>query len=391
MKAVFIHDFPIHANGEEVYPDEEMVASLKERYLSHIKQLVIICRKAGPGQQKYDELKHHHADDVIFNPIENYSSLKALKNRGQSISKMEPVIEQADLIILRLPSILGIDAYRFVRKFKKPYIVEVVGNGYDTLYYRGGALGKIIAPYYHWKVKKTVKHAGSVIYVTERYLQNVYPNHNKRSSISNVTIGVEPAPLTEDHPRRSQLKDYPLIRVGFMGAMNVSYKNFYNGLKFLQMYAEKHGKQFELSIAGGGENSRVEKLYRENPSVKLVKEGELKSRSAVNNWFKTLDLFIHPSLTEGLPRVVLEAMNNQIPVIATNAGGTPEIIEERFTFTPVEYTSFEKALTNILNENQREIITSNAATLGKFDRLKLQQKRDDAIYNFIQNEIIGNR
>ena len=391
MKVVFIHDFPIHANDEDVYPDEEMVANLKERYLSHIKQLDIICRKAESGQQKYNESKPHQEEDVIFNPIENYSSLKALKNRGQSISKMEPIIEQSDFIILRLPSILGIDAYRFVRKFRKPYIVEVVGNGYDTLYYRGGALGKIIAPYYHWKVKKVVKHAKSVIYVTDRYLQNVYPNYNKRSSISNVTIEVESAPVTEDHLRRAQLKDYPLIRVGFMGAMNVSYKNFYNGLKFLQMYAEKNGKEFELSISGGGENSRIEKLSRGNPSVKLIKEGELKSRSAVNNWFKTLDLFIHPSLTEGLPRVVLEAMNNQIPVIASNAGGTPEIIEERFIFAPVEYTSFEKALTNILNENQREIITSNTAKLEKFDRLKLQQKRDDAIYTFIQNEIIGNR
>lgn len=391
MKGVFIHDFPIHANGEAVYPDEEMVANLKERYLSHIKQLDIICRKEGPDEQKNYELKPYQAEDVIFNPIENYSSLKALKNRGQSISKMEPIIEQSDFIILRLPSILGIDAYRFVRKFRKPYIVEVVGNGHDTLYYRGGALGKIIAPYYHWKVKKAVKHAESVIYVTERYLQNLYPNPNKQSSISNVTIGVDTVPVTDDHSRRVKLKDYPLIRVGFMGAMNVSYKNFYNGLKFLQRYAKKHGKQFELSIAGGGENSRIEKLSRQDSSVKLIKEGELTSRSAVNNWFKTLDLFIHPSMTEGLPRVVLEAMNNQVPVIATNVGGTPEIIEERFIFSPVDYKSFEKALINILNEDQQEIISSYAATLSKFDRLKLQQKRDDAIYTFIQNEIIGNR
>ncbi len=389
MKVTFIHDFPIHANGEAVYPEEEMVASLKERYLSHIRQLDIICRKEGADLQKNHGLKAHHEDDIIFNPIENYSSLRALKNRGSSLRKMEPVIEQSDFIILRLPSILGVDAYRYVRKFRKPYIVEVVGNGYDTLYYRGGALGKIIAPYYHRKVRNVVKNAGSVIYVTEQYLQDIYPNDNNQSSISNVTMEVDSTQVTEEKQRRVQLKDYPLIRVGFMGAMNVSYKNFYNGLKFLQTYAKKYGKQFELSIAGGGEHSRIEKLYRNNPSVKLIKEGELKSRSEVNDWFKTLDLFIHPSLTEGLPRVVLEAMNNQIPVIASNAGGTPEIIEERFIFAPVEYTSFERALTNILNENQKAIISSNSAALGKYDRLKLQQKRDDAIYNFIQNEIIG--
>lgn len=391
MKAVFIHDFPIHANGEEVYPDEGLVESMQERYLSHIKKLDIICRKTGDDQQNYNELEPYHAGNIIFNPVENYSSLRGLKNRRQSVSKMEPIIKQADFIILRLPSILGLDAYRFVRKFKKPYIAEIVCNGYDTLYYRGGALGKVIAPYYHWRSKNVIGQAGLAIYVTEQYLQNLYPNHNKRSCISNVTIGVEPKTVTDNHLVQAKLKDYPLIRVGFMGSMNVTYKNFYNGLKFLQMYAEKYGKQFELTIAGGGENIRVEELAREVPSVKLIKEGELKSRTEVNNWFKTLDLFIHPSKTEGLPRVVLEAMNNQIPVIATNVGGTPEILDKRFTFTPVEYTSFEKALTSILNENQNEIITANAAMLVKFDRLKLQQKRDDAIYNFIQNEIIGNR
>src|SRR5699024_4517368 len=120
--------------------------------------------------------------------------------------------------------------------------------------------------------------AESVIYVTEQYLQNLYPNSNKQSFISNVTIGVGTEPVPDDYITRTRLKDYPLIRVGFMGAMNVTYKNFYNGLKFLQQYAETHGTQFELSIAGGGENRRIEKLSRENPSVKLIKEGELKTR-----------------------------------------------------------------------------------------------------------------
>ncbi len=39
------------------------------------------------------------------------------------------------------------------------------------------------------------------------------------------------------------------------------------------------------------------------------------------------DMLINPSLSEGLPNIVLEAMALRIPVIATAVGGVPELIE----------------------------------------------------------------
>jgi len=45
-------------------------------------------------------------------------------------------------------------------------------------------------------------------------------------------------------------------------------------------------------------------------------------------YIKTAGMLINPSLSEGLPNIVLEAMAFKIPVIATAVGGVPELIED---------------------------------------------------------------
>jgi len=51
-------------------------------------------------------------------------------------------------------------------------------------------------------------------------------------------------------------------------------------------------------------------------------------RADVPDIMRALDLLVVPSLTEGLPRVILEASAVGLPVIATNVGGVPEVIED---------------------------------------------------------------
>jgi glycosyltransferase involved in cell wall biosynthesis len=51
-------------------------------------------------------------------------------------------------------------------------------------------------------------------------------------------------------------------------------------------------------------------------------------RSDLDRFMPFFDLVVLPSYTEGLPNVVLEAFAAGVPVVATTAGGTPEIVEE---------------------------------------------------------------
>jgi glycosyltransferase involved in cell wall biosynthesis len=51
----------------------------------------------------------------------------------------------------------------------------------------------------------------------------------------------------------------------------------------------------------------------------------------VSNVLNTCDIFVRPSLTEGMPLAVLEAMACGLPVIATRVAGTPEIVIDHET------------------------------------------------------------
>jgi glycosyltransferase involved in cell wall biosynthesis len=51
-------------------------------------------------------------------------------------------------------------------------------------------------------------------------------------------------------------------------------------------------------------------------------------RADIPDMMRGLDLFVLPSLREGISNTILEAMASGLPVVATRVGGNPELVEE---------------------------------------------------------------
>ncbi|ENC7045777.1 glycosyltransferase family 4 protein, partial [Vibrio cholerae] len=97
------------------------------------------------------------------------------------------------------------------------------------------------------------------------------------------------------------------------------------------------GYNARLVIAGSGEQFN----YLEKLVVKLgiIDKVEFLGHVEPEVFFSKIDCMISPSTMEALPTVIAEAMSCKIPVIATNVGGVPEMIEHEFSGFLIEPNS----------------------------------------------------
>ncbi len=92
----------------------------------------------------------------------------------------------------------------------------------------------------------------------------------------------------------------------------------------------KEDTSIHFVIAGKGpEEKRIRKMIRD---LKLIQNVHMLGfREDVVEVMQSLDVFLITSITEGLGTIVLEAFAAGVPVVATNAGGIPEMVEQEVT------------------------------------------------------------
>ena len=115
--------------------------------------------------------------------------------------------------------------------------------------------------------------------------------------------------------RMEDVKDYPtLIRV------------------FLQLLSKESSLHSRLRLLIVGEGSS------RNKCIQMLREAGAQSyawlpgeRADIPELMRTMDLFVLPSLGEGISNTILEAMSTGLPIVATRVGGNTELVKEECT------------------------------------------------------------
>ncbi|MFZ3091287.1 MAG: glycosyltransferase family 4 protein [Nitrospirota bacterium] len=222
-----------------------------------------------------------------------------------------------------------------------------------------------------------LKFSNKIIAVSEDIKNYLNKNGIKESSIEVIENAVQTVIDTSTliHNRQKkrkllEIKEEEFV-VGYIGRLSVE-----KGIKYLLEAISMLNSDIPvkvLIIGDGPQKRELEDLVKERGCEgRVIFTGFQKD---TENWMPVLDVFVLPSLTEGTPMALLEAMACEIPVIASAVGGVPKLIESGkngILIQPAKPQEIKNALIMLFKNNSLLKSLSNEAQ--KTIRLKYDIK-----------------
>ena len=372
MKLLFVHDVKAEIYNNEVFARSYGYDIWKERYLPCFDCIQVVFRS-----KKANSNLNGNADNSSGPHVEFDTRIGMFKGPDVFFSKrikniLREDISQADAVIVRLDSFMGLQTIRECKKINKPYMIELVGCAWDS-FWNHGISGKLLAPYLFIRTKKEVFNAPFVVYVTSKFLQNRYPTKGINTNISNVKLGKQNEMDLENRLKKiSGMSDK--IVLGTAANVDVRYKGQQFVIEALGKLKEYGYDNFEYQILGAGDQTYLKNVAKKyNVENQVVFLGSY-PHEKVFSWLKNdLDVYIQPSLQEGLPRSVIEAMSVGLPCIGSDVAGIPELLNEDWVFNRKKNKSNE--ILNILSKIDKSSLYEQAkrnfyeASLYDYDTL----------------------
>lgn len=199
-----------------------------------------------------------------------------------------------------------------------------------------------------WAAKKVVLLHEGLVPVAKKYHFNHEVIHN----------GIDIEEFNKTKPP-SDLKKRPgEIWVGYVGRLE-SVKGWYDlataGMELVEKFPKVH-----FMFIGPKEKAEEQIKQFKHPHIHFIS-----SRSDVAGIDKLLDIFVMPSLSEGLSNAIMEAMTAKAACVVSNVGGNIVLIQHNrngLHFSPGDIKDLKKQLTKlIVDKPLRERLGDQAA------------------------------
>ena len=151
----------------------------------------------------------------------------------------------------------------------------------------------------------------------------------KADKLHLIPHGIKPPEFLPKNDAREALQKISNFQFPISNLVIGTIANFYptKGLPYLIEAAAKlkNKHNFQVAIIGDG----IERAYLESLIVKygladkIFLPGQIPEAA---KYLKAFDIFVLPSVKEGLPYAMMEAMAAGLPIVATRVGGIPEMI-----------------------------------------------------------------
>jgi len=357
-----------------------------DRYLEAFSKVTVVARSktvSSSFEPKNIDISEKLGVEFKFFP--SISNLSGLLFRGAGVGKeLRKLVSEHDAVVVRLSSELGLLAATHALELNKKLAVELVDCPWDSYWNYGGWVAKAYAPVVTWRVKRAVKKADAVLYVTQSFLQRRYPCAPDAMTVacSNVNLEEPQVAVLENRgarirARKDAIRTSPVI--GQISSLTGRFKGVQVMIDILP-HLVKIYPNVKYKVLGAGDPTPFISQAKALGVLENVEFcGTVPSGQPVLDWLADLDLYVHPSLKEGLPRGVIEAMSQGCPVVASSVAGTPELLPEYVLARPGSARELLERVRFVLSDDcdRFELSRMNFNKVKEYSSKILQKRRVD--------------
>jgi glycosyltransferase involved in cell wall biosynthesis len=372
-----------------------------ERYLTVFDSVRIVAR-AKADSEIDDRYKRVTGARVEFWPVPFYLGPGQFISRRSAVRKsLTAALGEGDAVLCRVGSLLADELLPRFWKEGRTYGLEVVGDPHEAM--GPGAIRHPLRPLFRaWatrSMRKQCSHAVAVAYVTREKLQRRYPCPAHSVGISDVgNLDFMPKVFTTnyssiaceeddfvDHARKCQVPERP--RILFVGTFAQMYKGPHVLIEAVKVLVPALNP--EVVMVGDGKHrvEMEEMTNRMGLSAYIHFCGELPAGKAIRDQMDQATLFVMPSLTEGLPRAMIEAMSRALPCIGTRVGGIPELLDDEDLVSAGDAVGLANKIKEVISRPERLSAMSerNLARAQEY-RPEVLEKRRVEFYRFLRRD-----
>ena len=384
IKTVFVFDTVLVEDNNNYFGMTLTYDFFHKRYIEEFENITVTTRVIDKEKVKgnIEGYKITNGPNVNVIPIREYNNiLDAFFKYRRIEEKVNSLVKDADIVILRMPSVLSLFAYKCAKKNKKKYFIELVACPWDGYSNHTHWAGKLVAPIMYMLTKQAVKRADNVLYVTKEFLQKRYPTKGNSISCSDVVLKDFDNDTITQRIERIKKQNENKIKLCTVANVELKYKGQEYVMKAMKEL-EKRNIDSEYYLVGGGNNQRLKEIAKQlGLQDKIFFVGSL-PHNKVFDILDDIDVYIQPSFQEGLPRSLIEAMSRGCPAIGFKTGGIPELLQKDFILNKKDYKGIANKVQELLNKEKRmEISKENFETARNFKEEILEKTRKEFYKN----------
>lgn len=375
----------VYDNGGEIFTSQNIIAQINRyKFLGNEISILIRCEQTNnPIGNKIDLSK----GDLNLIYVKKVNTIRGLLIDNKYNDKIiQNAVKQADLCVCHLPSNTSVQTIKYARKYAKPYLNVIVGCPWDA-YWNYNWKGKIMAPFFYYSLKKIQNKATHSIYVTKYFLQSRYPTKGKQLGVSDVQL--EPTSeyiLNKRLKRLEQMsQDCKIFTIATAAAL-IPYKGQRFVIEAISRLKKK-GYTYIYHLIGSGNQTSLKKLASKLGVEDQIVFHGMVSHEEVSKILDNVDIYIQPSLQEGLPRAMVEAMSRGCVAMGSNIAGIPELVNKDYLFTKKDVNSIVRILLQINRDHLVEMSIHNFNKAKEYDTELLQRKVHEFLLEFM-NDIV---